>query len=186
MKKTTLIATAILAIAAVTLVAFTSKERSASTSTVAVGQLTANWERAKAYTKEYLDAASEETFSYKPTNEMRSFGQQMMHIAEANYGIGATAVGKASPVTFGQLEKSDKAKSKAEVTKAVMESYDFVIAGMKTMNDQQLQEMVKIFNFDMNKGTALEKAFEHQTHHRGQTTVYLRLKGITPPGEKLF
>jgi uncharacterized damage-inducible protein DinB len=186
MKKNTLIATAILAIATVALVAFTSKEKSASTSTVAVGQLTANWECAKAYTKEYLDAASEETFNYKPTNEMRSFGQQMMHIAEANYGIGATAVGKASPVTFGQLEKSDKAKSKAEVTKAVMESYDFVIAGMKTMNDQQLQEMVKIFNFDMNKDTALEKAFEHQTHHRGQTTVYLRLKGITPPGEKLF
>jgi uncharacterized damage-inducible protein DinB len=186
MKKTTLITTAILAIVAVALVAFTSKERSASTNAATVSQLAVNWERAKAYTKEYLDAASEETFDYKPTNEMRSFGQQMMHIAEANYAIGATAVGKTSPIAFGQLEKSDQAKSKAEVTKAVMESYDFVIAGMKTMNDKQLQEMVKIFNFDMNRGTALEKAFEHQTHHRGQTTVYLRLKGITPPGEKLF
>ncbi|MBO0721263.1 MAG: damage-inducible protein DinB, partial [Blastocatellia bacterium] len=29
-------------------------------------------------------------------------------------------------------------------------------------------------------------SFEHQTHHRGQTTIYLRLKGVTPPGEKLY
>jgi uncharacterized damage-inducible protein DinB len=32
----------------------------------------------------------------------------------------------------------------------------------------------------------LMKAFEHQTHHRGQTTIYLRLAGVRPPGERLF
>lgn len=36
------------------------------------------------------------------------------------------------------------------------------------------------------RAVGIGKAFEHQTHHRGQTTVYLRLKGITPPAEKLF
>nr|WP_324497299.1 DinB family protein [Haliscomenobacter sp.] len=30
------------------------------------------------------------------------------------------------------------------------------------------------------------KAFEYQTHHRGQTTIYIRLLGIKPPNEKLF
>ena len=55
-----------------------------------------------------------------------------------------------------------------------MESYDFVIAGVKDMNDQKMLEMVKVFNFDMKRSTALDKVFEHQTHHRGQTTVYLR------------
>jgi uncharacterized damage-inducible protein DinB len=30
------------------------------------------------------------------------------------------------------------------------------------------------------------KTFEHQTHHRGQTTIYIRLLGIRPPQEKLF
>jgi uncharacterized damage-inducible protein DinB len=33
---------------------------------------------------------------------------------------------------------------------------------------------------------AITKAFEHQTHHRGQTTVYIRLAGAKPPQEKLF
>jgi uncharacterized damage-inducible protein DinB len=40
--------------------------------------------------------------------------------------------------------------------------------------------------FDMSKRTALAKVFEHQAHHRGQTTVYLRLAGVKPPQEKLF
>jgi len=30
------------------------------------------------------------------------------------------------------------------------------------------------------------KTFEHQTHHRGQATIYIRLQGIRPPQEQLF
>lgn len=149
-------------------------------------QMIADWERAKAYTKEYLDAASEEAIGVKPTPEMRSFGQQMLHIAEANYGLGATATGKTNPVPFGSLEKSEQHKTKAAVTKAVMESYDFVIAGIKDLDEARMTETVKIFNFEMTRAVAIAKTFEHQTHHRGQTTVYLRMKGITPPQEKLF
>lgn len=149
-------------------------------------QIVADWERAKAYTLEYLNASTDEVINFKPTTEMRSFGQQMLHIAEANYGLGAAASGKTSPVAFGSLEKSDQYKTKASVTKVVMESYDFVIAAAKELNDGKLSEPVKVFNFDMTRELALGKVFEHQTHHRGQTTVYLRLKGITPPNEKLF
>ena len=71
------------------------------------------WERAKAYTKEYLDAMPADKYGLKPTPEMRSFAEQMYHIAEANYGIGASAAGVQSPVAFGTLEKStDKSKPK--------------------------------------------------------------------------
>lgn len=149
-------------------------------------QMIADWERAKAYTKEYLDAATEEAINSKPTAEMRTFGQQMLHLAEANYGLCAAATGKTSPVAWGALEKSEQHKTKATVTKAVMDSYDFMIAAIKEMDEQKMAETVKVFNFDMTRAVAVNKTFEHQTHHRGQTVVYLRLKGITPPPEKLF
>lgn len=145
-------------------------------------QMIADWERAKAYTKEYLDASTDDVINFKPTPEIRTFGQQMLHLAEANFGLGAAAAGKQSPVAFGSLEH----KTKEAVTRSVMESYDFVIAAIKEMDDQKMNGMVKIFNFEMSGAVALAKTFEHQTHHRGQTTVYLRLKGITPPQEKLF
>jgi uncharacterized damage-inducible protein DinB len=167
------------------LLSFNNTEKKVGTS-AKLDQMVADWERAKAYTQEYLSASTDEAINFKPTPEMRTLGQQMLHLAEANYMLAASATGKTSPIDWGALEKSDQHKTKATVTKAVMDSYDFVIAGAKEMNEQKLGEMVKVFNFDMSREVALSKVFEHQTHHRGQTTVYLRLKGITPPKEKLF
>jgi uncharacterized damage-inducible protein DinB len=145
-----------------------------------------DWERAKAYTKEYLDAMPADKYDLKPTPEMRSFAQQMLHLTDANYAFTAAATGAESPVGQGASEKATD-QSKENVTKLVMDAYDFVINSIKTMNAEQLSGNTSLFGrFEMTKGQALEKCFEHQTHHRGQTTVYIRLAGATPPQEKLF
>lgn len=151
-----------------------------------IDEMLKDWERAKVYTKEYLDAMPAEGYSLKPTPEMRSFAQQMLHLTDGNYGFASAATGVASPVGMGESEKATD-QSKENVTKLVMAGYDFVINSIKTMSPAQLNEATKLFGrFDMSKGKALEKCFEHQTHHRGQTTVYIRLAGATPPQEKLF
>lgn len=185
MKYTRAWVTALGVASVLTLLSFVSVLSSSDANSEA---LVADFERAKAYTVEYLDAANEEVISFKPTQEMRTFGQQMLHIAEANYGFGSAASGKANPITFGQLEKSaDNYKTKDALKKAVVESYDFIIAALKETDEAKMAQSIKMFNrFEMSRRQAFEKAFEHQTHHRGQTTVYLRLKGITPPNEKLF
>lgn len=145
------------------------------------------WERAKAYTKEYLDAMSDSGYNLKPTPEMRSFAEQMLHLTDANYGLGALATGEKSPYEPGTLEKTTTDKSKANITKIVMTGYDFIINAVKKMKPAQLSEQIKMFGkFDLTREQAIEKCFEHQTHHRGQTTVYLRLAHVTPPQEKLF
>jgi uncharacterized damage-inducible protein DinB len=144
------------------------------------------WERAKAYTKEYLDAMPESGYALKPTPEMRSFAEQMLHLTDANYGLAAAAIGEQSPVGFGESEKTTD-KSKANVTKMVMDSYDYAIAKLRAVNVATLEDKVTMFGrFEMTRRLAWLKLFEHQTHHRGQTTVYLRLAGVTPPQEKLF
>ncbi|PSL32040.1 DinB family protein [Chitinophaga ginsengisoli] len=149
-------------------------------------EMVKEWERAKAYTKEYLDAMPDKDYSLKPTPEMRSFAEQMLHITDANYGFASTATGEKSPYGMGEMEKSAD-KSKAAVTKAVMDGYDFVINNIKKLSADKLNDNVNLFGkFDMTRRVAFEKAFEHQTHHRGQTTVYLRLAGVKPPEEKLF
>ncbi|WP_395617388.1 DinB family protein [Aquirufa sp.] len=143
-----------------------------------------DWERARAYTKEYLDAMPESGYALKPTKEMRSFAGQMLHIADANYGIVGTAT-KVAP-TAKDLEKSNDV-AKASVTEKVLASYDFAINAIKNYPDAKWAEMIKLFNrFDVTRGQVIDKAFEHQTHHRGQTTVYIRMAGATPPAEKLF
>ncbi len=151
---------------------------------VATTKQIADWERAKTYTMEYLDAMPADGYAFKPTPEMRTFAGQMSHLADAQFAFIAAASGKKSPFE-GSVEKMAD-QSKAAVTNAVMESYDFAIASLKGMTDADLGKQVKLFGMDVTAGAAVEKGFEHQTHHRGQTTVYLRLKGATPPKEKLF
>ncbi|MDB5118187.1 MAG: damage-inducible protein DinB, partial [Mucilaginibacter sp.] len=51
---------------------------------VKVAELVKEWERSKAYTKEYLDAMPESSYTLKPTPEMRSFAEQNLHLADAN------------------------------------------------------------------------------------------------------
>lgn len=151
-----------------------------------IDDMVKEWERAKAYTKEYLDAMPESGYGLKPTPEMRSFAEQMLHLTDANYGFASAATGTKSPIDQGESEKTAD-KSKANVTKLVLVGYDFVLNNVKQMTTAQLNETIKLFGrFDMTKATALAKVFEHQTHHRGQTTVYLRLAGVKPPQEKLF
>jgi uncharacterized damage-inducible protein DinB len=143
-----------------------------------------DWERARAFTKEYLDAMPESGYALKPTKEMRSFSGQMLHLADANYGIVGTAT-EVAP-TAKDLEKSNDVV-KASVTEKVLASYDFAINAIKNYPDAKWGEMIKLFNrFDVTRGQVIDKAFEHQTHHRGQATVYIRLAGATPPAEKLF
>ena len=143
-----------------------------------------DWERARAYTKEYLDAMPESGYALKPMKEMRSFAGQMLHLADANYGIVGTAT-EVAP-TAKDLEKSNDV-AKASVTEKVLASYDFAINAIKNYPDAKWGEMIKLFNrFDVKRGQVIDKAFEHQTHHRGQTTVYIRMAGATPPAEKLF
>ena len=150
-----------------------------------IAMMVADWTRARDYTKEYLDAMPEEGYGFKPTPDIRSFAEQMLHLANANYAFAAAATGVASTSKVN-LEKTDAMKTKAACTKAVLESYDFVIGAIKGADAKTLGEEIKVFGQSTTRGGALAKAFEHQTHHRGQTTIYLRLKGAKPPAEKLF
>ncbi|MGH9753545.1 MAG: DinB family protein [Blastocatellia bacterium] len=152
-----------------------------------IALLVADWTRARDYTKEYLDAMPEEGVSFKPTPDIRSFAEQMLHLANGNFFIAATATGVANPQQGKNLEKMDELKTKAGLAKIVMESYDFVINAIKGMDVKKFDEPIKLFGrYDVTRVIALDKVFEHQTHHRGQTTIYLRLKGVKPPPEKLF
>lgn len=151
-----------------------------------VAQLTADWQRAKEYTREYLEAMPEEGTGFKPTPEIRSFAEQMLHLAAANYNFASSASGKTNPFQGKKLEEMSDLKTKATLNKAVLDSYDFVIEAVKGLSDAQLSESVKMGQREMNRELVLAKAFEHQTHHRGQATIYIRMKGIKPPNEKLF
>ncbi len=149
--------------------------------------MVADWTRAKTYTQEYLDAMPEEGYSFKPTPEIRSFAEQMLHFASANFLFASQTAQIPNPYEGKNLETIAEYKTKAGAIKIINESYDFVIKAIQGMDLKKMAEPIKFFNrFETTRGGAFAKAFEHQTHHRGQATIYLRLKGVKPPQERLF
>jgi uncharacterized damage-inducible protein DinB len=147
-----------------------------------IGMLAAEWTRAKNWTKEYIDKMPAEGLSFKPTPEIRSFNEQMLHLASANFFYATSGTAQPSPYKREDFT-ADKFKTKADLMKMVMESYDFMINGIKGMSPAKLEEKVQGRRVTMTRRATLNNGFEHQTHHRGQTTIYLRLKGVTPPPE---
>lgn len=149
-------------------------------------QLIKDWERAKAYTAEYLAAMPADKYTAKPVEGIRSFAEQMLHLAQGNIGLSANGTGKTRIFPGYNMEKSATAQSKDSVSYYVNASYDFAIDGIKAMDANQLGELVKRGNFNESRLSWIMKGFEHQTHHRGQCTIYIRLHGVTPPNERLF
>ncbi len=149
-------------------------------------QFLKDWERAKTYTIEYLNTMPPDKYSFKATDSIRSFAQQMLHLAQSNVNIISFVAGEPNIIGNRILEESKTAQTKDSVMYYVVASYDLTIDGIKKMNMDSLKEKVKFYNWEETKYAWLLKAFEHQTHHRGQTTIYIRLAGLHPPQERLF
>lgn len=152
-------------------------------------QMVKDWNRAKEYTLEYLNAMPADKYNFKANDSVRNFAQQMLHLANGNVFLvsqGVTTGQRPNWFSFA-LEQRPAAQAKDSVVKYVTESYDWVVKAIQNTPTSKWTEARKIFGrFDESVLTMFNKAFEHQSHHRGQATIYIRLVGVTPPQEKLF
>ena len=151
-------------------------------------QMVKDWERAKAYTVDYLNTMPENKYSFKAVDSLRSFAQQMLHLAGGNVFIMMNATGQ-PPLSWlpSDIEHSATSQKKDSVMYYVTASYDYCINAVKNYDVNKWGEKTKMFNtYEETRFALMNKAFEHQGHHRGQTTIYIRLQGIKPPQERLF
>lgn len=150
-------------------------------------QFIADWTRAKAYTDAYLSTMPADKYSFKAVDSIRSFSQQMLHLAAANYFLTFMASGSPLPnYDLQNLEKRAGAQTPDSVAFYVNASYDFALAAVKGLDPSKYGEKISMHGMSVPRFVLLMKAFEHQTHHRGQATIYIRLQGIKPPNEQLF
>src|SRR5580658_1810741 len=119
----------------------------------------------------------EENYSFKPTPEVRSFGQLVGHVADASYSFCSQAIGEANPVK--DIEKTKT--SKADLVAALKDGVAYCNKAFDSMTDAKGSEMVKLFNFNIAKLTLFSINTAHTDEHYGNMVTYLRLKGIVPP-----
>jgi uncharacterized damage-inducible protein DinB len=119
----------------------------------------------------------EENYSFKPTPEVRSFGQLVGHLTDAQYFFCSTASGETKPASDAEKTITKKADLVAALRDAVAYCYKTYAA----MTDVKGSQMTKLMNLDMARLTVLAGNFAHDYEHYGNMVTYMRLKGIVPP-----
>lgn len=137
------------------------------------------WQNAKNRTIAVAKAMPADLYSYKPTETVMSFGQQMAHIANSMRSMEVRFLKKEM---WSQREPSAAAMSKDEIVQLLTESFDEVIKTIGSLSETDLSEPGKNFgNPPLNKEQSMLFMFDHITNHRAKAVLYLRLKGIRPP-----
>jgi uncharacterized damage-inducible protein DinB len=119
----------------------------------------------------------EENYSFKPTPEVRSFGQIVGHLADESYFFCSQALSEENPVKG--IEKTTT--SKAPLVAALKDGVAYCNKAFGSMTDAKGSEIVKFFNFNLARLTLFSINTGHTDEHYGNMVTYLRLKGIVPP-----
>jgi uncharacterized damage-inducible protein DinB len=136
------------------------------------------------YIKDNLVKAAEkmpdENYSFKPTSEVRSFGQIVGHVADAQYMFCSNVLGDG--MKPAGIEKSKT--TKADLVKALNDSYAYCDKAYDGMTDARAAEMIKFMGRDMAKLTVLSINNAHDDEHYGNMVTYMRIKGLVPPSSE--
>jgi hypothetical protein len=123
----------------------------------------------------------EADYSFKPgtTPEARTYAQVIAHIAQAQFGQCSGLKGVPNPMAGKQLEQ--ELKTKAEVTKALADSYALCDDLFAQVTDANATEMVKAGQNEVTRAAALYGVIVHGNEMAGTAYVYLRSKNLVPP-----
>ena len=145
-----------------------------------------DWMRLKDTMMKIAAAMPEEKFSYRATPAERTWGEQILHVAEANIVQMGRFGAKAKAPAYNM-----KATARAEILKTLEASFDFGTAALKEQTDQTMLAQAESTRFDrfMGPSTKARVAYYvigHTWDIYGQMVVYLRLNGITPPASQRY
>jgi len=123
------------------------------------------------------DKMPEESYSFKPTDAVRSYGQIIGHLADAQYIFCSAVLGEKNPEMNVEKTKT----SKADLIAALKEGFAFCDKAYDGMTDAAGGQMVQFFGRDNPKLGVLEFNLMHNMEHYGNLVTYMRLKNIVPP-----
>jgi hypothetical protein len=120
-------------------------------------------------------------YAFKPgtTPEARTFAQVIDHIAQAQFGGCSAIVGDPNPMQGKQLEQ--ELKTKAEVTKALADSFAICDKAFAALTDANAMDSIKQGNNEVTRVAALYGVVVHGNEMYGTAAVYLRSKNLVPP-----
>lgn len=137
------------------------------------------------------EAMPADKYDFAPTQgdfkSVRTFSQQMMHIAAVNYLVSAAALGEKNPTDMGVSENGPASvKGKDAVVKYLKDSYAYAHKATASLTAANAMDMVPspFGGGKMARMSTVSTVGWHSFDHYGQTVVYARMNGIVPPASR--
>jgi uncharacterized damage-inducible protein DinB len=138
------------------------------------------WQQMTGYVTATAEQVPDSLYDWKPTPEVRSFGQMIGHVAGAQYMFCAAALGDSARAE-DDIEKSRT--TKAELLQALRESTEYC-GRAYALTPAQLEETVNLFGMDRSKFFILALNATHNGEHYGNLVTYMRMNGMVPPSSQ--
>jgi uncharacterized damage-inducible protein DinB len=136
------------------------------------------WDYSKGLLLRAAEKTPEEHYAFKPTLEVRSFGEVIAHLVQNHNSLCAAIRGEEPP-----KPKLDKA-SKAELVSALKQSVAYCDATFADLTDAKAGELVTVYGRSRARITGLAMLVFHDREHYGNLVTYMRLKGLVPPSSE--
>jgi uncharacterized damage-inducible protein DinB len=138
-----------------------------------------DWKYESEATLKIFKQLKDDSLNKKFNENVRSPGRLAWHIV--------TTLGGMVHRTGLNFDATPEDAPLPSAVKEICDEYKRVSEGMlnavkKEWSDESLQEDVNLYGQKWKKGKVLSVLVNHQTHHRGQLTVIMRLAGLKVPG----
>ena len=132
----------------------------------------------KGYIAKSAEQMPEEHFAFKPTPDVRSFGQLLGHITDAHYLFCSAVLGETAPAS-----DAEKITGKAQLREALQKSIAYCDRAYQ-IADAASAQAVDFFGQSQTKLVVLAFNMGHDFEHYGNIVTYMRLKGLVPPSSQ--
>jgi uncharacterized damage-inducible protein DinB len=179
MKRSFTVAAAML-IASATSALAQQTDHKASTAAVAANGIAALYNMSKANIVAAADQMPEDKYAFQATKDVRSFGQLIGHIADAQNFFCAQIAG--APKQYAAT--AEKLATKAELVGALKASFATCDAAIAAVTDAELVKPLTIFGNQSNVAGAMTFVTSHNWEHYGNIVTYMRLNSMVPPSSQ--
>ena len=122
------------------------------------------------------DMMPDSKYSYRPTKDVRSFGEILTHIADISYYLCSNIKGEVPPAMNG------KKSSKGEIIGYLKGSFDYCDGAYSAFTDAHLNDPADFWGHPTNKMFILTQVGNHDALHYGNLVTYLHLNDLVPSG----
>jgi uncharacterized damage-inducible protein DinB len=135
----------------------------------------ATWESARDLVIGIVETMPEDKYDFKATPAVRSFRDIVIHLVGENYLF----FGRVAGENLGN--PAQNLKTRAELIKALRESYDYGAKVWASLTEAKALEMIEVRGQKVQRWSPILGAIQDNMNHYGNLVVYVRLNGLVPP-----